>query len=341
MLLPALTVAASEPALVEQSSGVRERLQAISAASELVVWASGLGSRWLRTEDGGATWTAGTIAAETELELRDVVALSAETAWILAAGPGERSRIYRTDDGGTTWDEQFRNLDPAAFYDCLAFWDEKSGLAFSDSVDGRFGLQLTNDGGSSWTASDALPDASGREGGLAASGTCVLTLGGKGAAGSLAWIATAAGEQPRVLRTADRGLTWTSSTVPVLGGTPTSGLATLAFWNAREGIAAGGDIALPDERADVVARTTDGGRSWTKAARPPFPGPVYGSAVVPSPGERQVVIVGPRGVALSTDSAASFTLLTSTEHWAVAFASARAGWMVGPEGRITALRFDE
>lgn len=312
-----------------------ERLQAVSAASAAVVWASGLGGRWLRSEDGGQTWASGVLNGAADLELRDIHALSSDAAYVLAAGPGERSRIYRTDDGGATWTEQFRNIDPDAFYDCFAFWNASSGFAFSDSVDGRFLFLFTSDGGEEWKLRDTLPPALGPEGGLAASGTCVLAHGA-----TTAWIATAAGQAPRVLHTTDRGATWSASRVPVLGGTPTSGLATLAFWDESHGLAAGGDITEPDLSADVVARTDDGGRSWRSAARPPFPGPVYGSAVVPGAQGLAVVIVGPGGAALSTDGGAHWSLLTSIEHWAVTFATEQLGFMVGPEGRVTSVRFE-
>ena len=41
----------------------------------------------------------------------------------LSIGDGDSSRLYVTADGGSTWTETFRNDDPAAFYDCMAFSD--------------------------------------------------------------------------------------------------------------------------------------------------------------------------------------------------------------------------
>ena len=78
------------------------------------------------------------------LLFRDVEARSAKEAVVLAIGPGDASRIYRTTDGGATWDAAFVNDDPAAFYDCMAFYPGgKRGLALSDPVDGKFRILST------------------------------------------------------------------------------------------------------------------------------------------------------------------------------------------------------
>ena len=50
--------------------------------------------------------------------------VDANTAQILAIGPGRKSRIYRTTDGGATWDRTFTNKDQDAFYDCMAMYPD-------------------------------------------------------------------------------------------------------------------------------------------------------------------------------------------------------------------------
>ena len=79
---------------------------------------------------------------------------------VLAIGPGDASRIYRTTDGGATWDAAFVNDDPAAFYDCMAFFPGgRRGLAMSDPVDGKFRILATDDFGRSWSVlpNDRMP----------------------------------------------------------------------------------------------------------------------------------------------------------------------------------------
>lgn len=324
------------PVLEPLSSGTTALLQAVSAPSERVVWVSGHQAAVLRTEDGGATWQPLTVpgAAADSLEFRDVYAVDADTAWLLAAGPGTRSRIYKTTNGGGNWALQFVNHDSSAFYDCFDFWDARRGVALSDGVGGRLLIRRTSDGGAHWDLppADSLPLAQKGEGGFAASGTCVITL-----AGHFAWIGTGAADSARVLRSEDGGRTWRAATTPVAAGN-FAGIAAVAFRDTLHGMVLGGKLGSPAEFSDNVAVTDDGGRSWRLAGRPGFSGAVYGAAVVPGrPGG--VVAVGPRGLAHSGDDGMTWTTLDTLPYWSVGFASRRLGWAVGPAGRVTRIRF--
>lgn len=327
---PAPDIAVREFVLSEQRSGTTALLQAVSALDDRVVWVSGHRATWARSTDGGATWVAGRMdGADSALQFRDVHAVSADIAYLLAAGPGDASRIYKTTDGGRTWGLQFRNTDPDAFYDCFDFWDARRGVVVSDAVRGRMIVRVTADGGATWTEVPAagLPDALEGEGAFAASGTC-LVAGADGAA----WIGTGAAAGARVYATADYGRTWSVVRTPVVSGTA-SGIATLSFRDGRHGLALGGRIALAQDTANHAALTDDGGRTWTLTGRPDFPGAVYGSAWVP--GSRvSAVAVAPGGLAVTTDDGASWRRLSDSPYWAVGFGR-RLGWAVGPGGRIT------
>lgn len=323
------------PSLEPQESGTDALLIGTSIVDSAVVWVSGAGGTWGRTIDGGATWQTGVVPGADSLQFRDVHALDAANAFILSIGPGEESRIYRTADGGANWTLQFRNEEPEAFFDCFDFWDSESGLAFSDSFDGRFLLIRTTDGGATWTPvpADRLPPANEGEGGFAASGTCLVVAGD-----STAWVGTGASEGgARVLRTTDRGLTWSVAETPIVKG-PSAGIATLAFRDELLGAALGGDISEPDAMTDNVAITRDGGVTWELAGRPSFTGAVYGSAWVAGAPSPALVAVGPNGLSYSTDEGRSWAALDAVEHWGVSFVSPDRGWAVGPDGRITRIR---
>ena len=166
--------AAAGPRWTEQSSGVTARFRGISAVSDTVVWASGSNGTIVRTIDGGKTWQTVAPPPDTQkLDFRDIDAFDDKTAYVLSIGPGEASRIFKTSDGGKTWATQFVNRDEKAFFDAMVFWNERRGVAVSDSVDGRFVLLLTTDGGATWTPAPAagLPPALPNEGAFAASGT--------------------------------------------------------------------------------------------------------------------------------------------------------------------------
>ena len=324
----------SNPILKHQTSGTTVLLQAVSVVDDRVVWVSGHGATFARTVDGGETWVPGVVPGPDTLQFRDVYAVSAETAYLLSAGPGDMSRIYKTTDAGQSWTLQFSNTDPRAFFDCMDFWDADRGLAFSDAVDGRLVIIRTGDGGENWTpvSPDAIPVAAGTEGGFAASGTCLVTRGEQDA-----WIGTGAGDAARVYHTADGGTTWSVVETPIVGGAGTTGITTLAFDDELGGFALGGDIGQPTMRTDNVAITSDGGASWTLAGRPVFSGAVYGASVVPGL-PQAVVAVGPGGMDFSLDNATTWTSLDTLSYWSVGFASPQAGWAVGPAGRITKIR---
>ncbi|HEX2217836.1 MAG TPA: hypothetical protein VHG35_03480 [Gemmatimonadales bacterium] len=329
---PGLT---SSPTLTPQRSGTSSRLQAVSPVGEHTVWVSGVGGTFAVTVDGGETWRAGVVQGADSLEFRDVEGVNERTAYLLAAGPGDRSRIYRTDDGGRSWALQFTNRDTSAFYDCFAFWDERRGFAMSDAVGGRFPVVRTEDG-TTWTdIGDRLPPAQDGEGAFAASGTCTAAFGVRHG-----WIATGAAARSRVLRTDDGGESWSPAGTPIVQGSPTSGSASIAFRDSLHGILGGGDIGAPKAFADNVAVSRDGGRSWRLAGRTPFPGAVYGLAYVPGGNGRTVVATGPGGAAWSADEGGRWHLLEGVrDYWAVGFAPSGAGWLVGTDGRILKVSF--
>lgn len=317
------------PTLTPQNSGVTVRLQAVSPVSETVAWASGVGGTWVRTTDGGATWSSGVVPSADSLEFRDVHAVSADTAYLLAAGPGAASRIYNTTDGGESWALQFQNEDPDAFFDCFDFWDANAGVAFSDAVNGVFTILVTRDG-RTWerVPPAAVPGALENEGSFAASGTCVLTVDD-----SSAFIGTGNAARSRVLRTDDRGRTWSIAETPLAAGTA-RGIASVAFRDRRHGVVAGGDIGAAGSFVDEVALTTDGGTTWSLVGRPTFRGAIYGAAYVPDTDRAALVAVGPNGAAYSFDDGRTWTSLDTLDHWGLGFASTKAGWLVGPEGTV-------
>jgi photosystem II stability/assembly factor-like uncharacterized protein len=320
--------AASPSRLVRQESGTTALLQAVSVVDERVVWVSGHRGTYAITTDGGEHWRAAVMPGEDSLQFRDVHAVDARTAYLLAAGPGDRSRIYKTGDGGATWRLQFVNRDSTAFFDCFDFWDATHGIAFSDASNGRFPILTTTDG-EHWEpiAPAVLPPPLPNEGGFAASGRCVVT-----GPGGRAWIGTGSLEAARVLRSGDAGTSWSVAVTPVVHG-QASGIAALAFRDTLTGVALGGPIAAPDSIASTVAITRDGGRSWVAGGRPTFRGAVYGAAYVPG-GGATLVAVGPNGASRSHDDGRTWVTLDTASYWSLGFAARDIGWLVGPDGRI-------
>ena len=331
---PAPAQAPAAPTLEEQTSGSTVLLQAVSPVDASVVWISGHGGTWRRTTDGGRTWAGGVVPDADSLEFRDVHAASATEAWLLSAGPGDRSRVYHTADAGRSWQLQWTNAEPAGFYDCLAFWDARRGVVYGDAVDGSLRVLRTADGGRSWRLVPAaqLPAALPSEGGFAASGTCVTT----GADGR-AWIGAGNTTRARVFRTTDYGATWSAAEAPLVTGEG-AGLTSISMVDASNGFGFGGNLGARDTRTDNVARTTDGGRTWTLLPHLAMAGAAYGGVAVPGTDGRALVAVGPGGADVSLDGGRSWTTLDARAWWGVGASGPDAVWIAGPQGRIARVR---
>ncbi|WP_079102732.1 YCF48-related protein [Streptomyces sp. TP-A0356] len=315
-----------------QDSGTDVRFRGLSAVSRDTAWLAGSKGTVLRTTDGGAHWRNVSPAASADLEFRDVEALDARHAVVLAIGEGQASRVLRTDDGGATWTEAFRNTDAKAFYDCLTFFDRRHGLAVSDPVDGRFRVLSTSDGGRSWTVlpSAGMPAAQDGEAGFAASGQCLVASGPHDV-----WLATGGGARARVLHSADRGLTWTAADTPVPAGDPARGVFALAFRDRTHGLAVGGDYRADRPSPRAAAVTRDGGHTWTPAAKPP---PAYRSGVTWLPHSRVAALaVGPTGTDLTTDGGRTWQTLDNGSYDTVDCAPDLGCWASGEKGRVARL----
>jgi hypothetical protein len=100
------------------------------------------------------------------------------------------------------------------------------------------------------------------EAGFAAGGECLTSHGHH------AWFGSGGSAQARVFSSKDGGKTWQVSATPIPSG-PTSGINGIAFHDAKHGIAVGGDFNAPTASPNAVAITSDGGRTWTLAAKAP------------------------------------------------------------------------
>jgi photosystem II stability/assembly factor-like uncharacterized protein len=356
-----------QPEMTPQNSGTTEGLIAVSPVDSHVVWASGRGGTFVRTTDGGKTWTPGVVPGAEALEFRDVQGVSDQVAYLQSIGNNTSDfRIYKTLDGGATWTMQFQNQTMNAFYDCFAFWTPKRGISHSDSVNGVFPDLRTKDGKTWKSISGNMPPALPGEFSFASSGTCVATEGD-----SNAWIVTGGGTSARALVTRDGGNTWNAYDTPLVSS-GSAGAFTVAFRDGRHGIVGGGDLDPTDPNNARTATSSDGGQTWTLTSAPPVTGAIFGLGYVSGAGLgleggrgsrddwggngcrgegdwghdgeddcRAVVITADTGGAAWTpdEGATWFSLPSVNGYWAVAFANPKAGWLVGINGQILKISF--
>jgi photosystem II stability/assembly factor-like uncharacterized protein len=315
---------------VAQNSGTAENLRGVSAVSAKVAWASGTHGTYLRTLDGGNSWNAAQVPGAETFDFRDVEAFSADAAFLLSAGPGDQSRIYKTTDGGKRWTLQFTNHDANGFFDCMAFWDRAHGIALGDPIAGKFELIATNDGGKHWKQISPIriPAALAGEGAFAASGTCIAVQGKANA-----WFGTG-GKVARVFRSTDRGKTWTVAETPIVHGTESSGIFSIAFRDAQHGVIAGGDYKHPEQGGPNLAWSDDGGLTWNLSEISPQ---AYFSAAAFDP-QHGLLAVGAAHAGYTDDIRKKTWVRYSDLHLnAVSFASTGEAVAVGAKGAVVRL----
>jgi len=291
MRWPILLVLASATVWAQSSPRVQishttESLRGVSAVSRQVAWASGTHGTFLRTINGGRTWTPAQVPDAGALDFRAVVGFSADEAFLMSAGPGELSRVYHTSDGGQHWQLQFTNKNPKGFFDSMVFWDAQHGVVLGDPIPDesgklKFEVLLTDDG-QTWRAvpSAQLPPALEGEGAFAASNSCLAILpnawwqvdtsASRAEPPSTAaprqldfniWFATG-GRAARVFHSPDGGETWQVFETPILHGPDSAGIFSIAFRNSVDGVIAGGDYKQPDRDGPNLAFTHDSGKTW-------------------------------------------------------------------------------
>jgi photosystem II stability/assembly factor-like uncharacterized protein len=332
-----------QPTLTPQDSGTTNGLISVWPVNPQVVWACGRNGTFTVTTDGGQTWNASVVPGAEALQFRDVQAFSASVAYLMSIGANATDfRIYKTTDGGATWIMQFENQNPNAFYDGFAFWTPNRGIAHSDSVNGVFPDLRTTDGMTWQDISSNMPPALPGEASFASSGTCVATQGGRNA-----WIATGGAAIARVLATRDQGDTWNAYDTPLFSS-PSAGAFTVAFRDPFHGIVGGGDLDPGDPNNARTATSSDGGQTWSLTTAPPVTGAIFGLSYVghtgrgagDNLGNAVVITANDGGAAWTPDEGDTwFTLPGVSGYWAVAFATPKAGWLVGTGGRILKISF--
>lgn len=310
-----------------------QSFRGLDAVDRRTAWVAGgsvsgdTGGVW-RTHDGGRTWVDVSPPQTEGLNFRDVEVTGRGTVTVLAIGEGEASRIYRTRDDGRTWTETFRNTEPAAFYNCLAFFPGgRTGLAVSDPTDGRFRIARTTDGGRSWHVlpSTGMPDSTG-EANFSASGECLTVSGHE------AWFGSG-GERSRVFRSGDLGRTWTATESRIPAG-EAAGVFGLAVRPGVGGLAVGGDFSAPADGVDATSTSRDG-RRWTSAGDLEH----LGEDVAWLPGVRRgAVTVGESGdvggVSVTLDAGRSWHRLSDTGFHTVDCTADGSCWAAGGKGRV-------
>lgn len=211
--------------------------------------------RYSKTNDSGITWQTAEIdlgSESNQLRIANISGTSDTTAFVAVYpdAPDVVGGIWKTVDGGTTWIRQntAEFSDPASLPSMVHFWDTENGVCIGDPVDGYFEIYTTDNGGNTWTrvpSSYALIPLQPEE---------YLFTNNYTVTGNTIWALTTSG---RLLKSADRGLTWSNCQTPI----------TEFYFDP--GFIVTVDMAFTDENNGLLQTntlrlfsTTDGGLTW-------------------------------------------------------------------------------
>ncbi len=317
-----------------QESGTTASLRGIDSVDGRVAWASGSEGTVLKNTDGGAHWVKCAVPdAATDgatLDFRGVQAWDAETAIVMASGPGEKSRLYKTTDGCKTWSLLFKNPDaPDGFWDAVSVADERALMILGDPVKGEFTILDSSDGGKTWDRTHDIHIRSNqKEGAFAASNSSLMVnwedgpamFGTGSPSGSRLFLEC--GECPKSAR-------WTALSVTSFPVGEAAGIFSIDYRDWRRWTAVGGDYTKPNERSGIAAWSSDGGRHWTASNTPPHG---YRSSVQWSEPLKAWITVGTNGSDISRDDGKTWEPLDNGNWNALSLP-----FVVGPKGRIARL----
>ncbi len=217
------------------------------------------------------------------------------------------------------------------FYDAMAFWNNKEGIAIGDSVDGCLSIIITRDGGLTWqklTCED-LPVSHTSESAFAASNTNIKIVGNK------TWVGTANGN---MYFSENKGKSWQVVKTPIISEEATQGIYSVDFYDSLNGFAIGGDYTNPDANEANKIQTSDGGKTWHLVASGKAPG--YRSCVqyVPNGFGNALVAVGFKGVDFSSDAGATWQHLSDQGFYTIKFLNDSIAYAAG-SGSISKITF--
>jgi len=286
------------------STGVNE----IRYVDGNVVWVTGYDGSgggaqfrvFSKSGDGGETWTPGPITlGSTDLGIGSLSPVSSSVAWV-AAFPNAttvQGGIWKTENGGTSWTKQPSasfNTGTDSFTNIVYFWDSNVGVSAGDPASGYFEIYTTLNGGANWTRvpSSNIPAPLDGEYGY----TRIFEVAGT----NTIWLGTNKG---RLLRSSDRGVTWSIWQTPNTDFGDADLGASFTFQNETEGLMIGKDF--------TQYTTSNGGQTWSEAQFPD--GTIRNGDVTYVPGYPNFLISigedaldGVRGSSYSSDNGASW-----------------------------------
>ena len=280
---------------------------------------------FIRTTDGGATWSSGEVSATANGICKWIEAIDELTAFLVVEkkSVGGMQGIYKTTDGGATWIKHQTayvnsNLGPGYIH----FFDTDNGVVVGEQ-NGQAGFEIftTTNSGTDWNEvpQTNIPPLNGTE---------LLESTPPGKYGDCVWLSTFPpnGSGSRIFRTTDKGYHWDVIEQP---GLKDYYVFSLAFQSETTGLMV---MFSTFSSADfAIKKTTDSGETWNNIYVDCGCSPRFISYI---PGTNSGYIISgdnnysdnSGGSAFSLDAGNKWTKIDDGNYYAPCFSSPSNGW---------------
>jgi photosystem II stability/assembly factor-like uncharacterized protein len=287
-----------------------------------IVWAARQrNTEFIRSTNGGATWSHDTVTGAIGLLGSDITAVDSSTAWVIMHDPSAKTSgaVFRTTNGGRAWVKQTTAFaGSGGAVGLIHFFDRNNGLACGYPNSGYMEFYTTTDGGDHWVRvpSSNIPVAALTSGAILADAASVVKN----------TVAFCYGSS--LYRTDNRGMTWTV-TNSVFPGAEGFGLA---FRDSLHGLA----CTFDTYPSNWLSRTIDGGKTWVPLT-PPLATTTFwieaagnkGAYVITSTSNPGGPTHAAPGSVYTLDDGGNWAFVNNRGLAVARFASERVGWSGG------------
>ena len=317
----------------------------VSIVDSNIVWVNGFNGSGAgkfikamsRTQDGGATWTAGSYNGfGTYVQATVLTGVSYNKAFCIAYDTaGGIASFWKTTDGGANWAlvTGVLNTGTTTFADGVKFWSNGKGFCYGDPVSGSFNIYTTSDSGTTWTAVPGANISAPLSGEYGYNGPDCAAI----VEGGIGFFMT---NHNRVYKTTDYGSTWAITPTAPLQTATANASSKIAASSANYIIAA--SLATSTSTSYDWRYTTDGGATWDTLV--PASGNLYDYGLCYVPGTSNMFVASSpntttvMGIAYSADGGLNWTDFvdanylqpvggTNIQCLGTSFYSSKIGWV--------------
>ncbi len=298
-------------------------IRAIEIVNDSTVWFGGSNGKFGKIINNKVLLDSITFE-DKKLNFRSI-AFNGESIFILSIeNPAILYKINPLEEKLGNLEMVYQENHKSVFYDAMAFFDTKNGIAMGDPTSDCLSVILTHNSGKTWKKlpCNNLPKINEGEAAFAASNTNIAISGKK------AWLVTG-GKKARVFYSNDLGLNWNVVETPITQGGKMTGIYTVDFYDENNGIIMGGNWEKKSSTLATKAITSDGGKTWKLIAENKLPGYISCVQYMPDTKGMKIMAVSTEGIYYSSNKGNLWHKISDKSYYSIQFIDKNTAWLSG------------